>query len=123
VASHVVPLQRRSHWANYQVVYMYLIEFLLPAFDNNGQRFSKNEFDRVRGELTHHFGGVTAFVRSPAVGLWADEAGQVRRDDLTVFEVMAEVLDREWWRNYREELEHRFSQKEIIMRASKFDRL
>ncbi len=100
-----------------------LIEFLLPLFDNDGLRFPKDEFERVRSELTERFGGVTAFMRSPAMGVWADETGRVRRDDLVSFEVMTETLDRDWWRNYREQLGKRFRQQDIVMRASSFERL
>ena len=102
---------------------MFLVEFLLPTSDNHGARFSKDEFDRVRHELTERFGGVTAFMQSPAVGLWEDEGGVVRRDNLVGFEVMTETLDRDWWRNYREQLARRFGQQEIVMRASSFERL
>ena len=102
---------------------MFLVEFFLPVFDNDGARFPKEEFDRVRRELTERFGGVTAFMRSPAVGLWANEAGKVSRDELVSFEVMADTLDRDWWRNYREQLAKRFRQQEIVMRASPFERL
>ena len=102
---------------------MFLIEFFLPTFDNDGKQFAKDEFDRVRRELTERFGGVTAFMRSPAMGLWSDDAGQVRGDDLVSFEVMAETLDRDWWRSYREQLGKRFRQQEILMRASSFERL
>ncbi len=102
---------------------MYLVEFFLPTFDNDGARFPKEEFDRVRRELTEKFGGVTAFVRSPAMGLWADDKGVVRRDDLVSFEVMTDKLDREWWRDYREQLADRFRQIEIVMRGSSFERL
>ena len=102
---------------------MFLVEFFLPVFDNGGAHFSKEEFDRVRRELTERFGGVTAFMRSPAMGLWTDEAGKVSRDDLVSFEVMAETLDRDWWRHYREQLAKRFRQQEIVMRASSFELL
>ena len=101
---------------------MFLVEFFLPAFDNDGTRFPKDEFDRVRRDLTERFGGVTAFMRSPAMGLWADETGHGRRDDLVSFEIMTEALDRDWWRNYREQLGARFRQQEIVMRASSFER-
>jgi hypothetical protein len=96
---------------------VFLVEFLLPVFDNDGTHFPQDEFGRIRRELTERFGGVTAFMRSPAMGLWADEAGQVRRDDLVTFEVMTETLDRDWWRDYREQLRQRFRQQEIVMRA------
>lgn len=102
---------------------MYLIEFLLPTSDNEGAPFPHDSFELVRAELTRKFGGVTAFLRSPAAGLWADDAGRVRHDDLATFEVMAESLDREWWGSYRATLERRFRQQEIVMRASSFERL
>jgi hypothetical protein len=102
---------------------MFLVEFLLPVSDNDGNRIEKHEFDRVRRELTERFGGVTAFMRSPAIGHWADETGSVRRDELVGFEVMTETLDRAWWRDYRETLEKRFRQDEIVVRATPFERL
>jgi hypothetical protein len=102
---------------------MLLVEFLLPVSDNDGKRIAKAEFDRIRRELTERFGGVTAFTRSPAVGLWADETGSVRRDEIVSFEVMTETLDRAWWRGYREKLAQRFRQEEIVVRAIEFERL
>ena len=102
---------------------VFLVEFFLPVFDNEGARFAKGDFDRVRRELAERFGGVTAFMRSPAMGLWEDDAGSVRRDDLVSFEIMTETLDRDWWRSYREQLARRFRQQEILMRASSFERL
>ena len=102
---------------------MYLVEFLLPVFDNDGAQIPKDEFERVRRELTQRFGGITAFTRSPASGLWADDKGVVRHDDLVGFEVMTESLDRDWWRDYRDQLAKRFRQEEIVMRASPFERL
>jgi hypothetical protein len=102
---------------------VFLVEFLLPVFDNDGTHFPKEEFERVRRELTERFGGVTAFMQSPAMGLWEDETGQVRRDELASFEVMTGTLDRDWWQAYREQLAQRFRQQEIVMRASPFEKL
>jgi hypothetical protein len=102
---------------------VFLVEFFLPLSDNEGHEFAREAFDRVRDELTDKFGGVTAFMRSPAAGHWEDDAGVVRRDELVSIEVMADALDREWWRNYREQLRARFRQQEIVMRASSFERL
>jgi hypothetical protein len=102
---------------------VFLVEFFLPVYDNDGTHFSRDEFDRVRRELTERFGGVTAFMRSPALGLWEDDAGQARRDELVSFEVMTETLDRDWWGEYREQLAERFRQQEILMRAISFERL
>ena len=38
-------------------------------------------------------------------------------DDLVIYEVMADDLDRGWWRSYRAELEQRFRQEQLIVRA------
>ena len=101
---------------------MYLVEILLPLYDNEGRRFGAGEFDRVRDELAEHFGGVTAFRRSPAEGLWK-EGGETSRDRVVIFEVMADSLERDWWREYRAELERRFQQEKIVARATGFEEL
>jgi hypothetical protein len=101
---------------------MHLIEILLPLYDNGGRPFPASDFDRVRDELVAKFGGVTAFRRSPAEGVWHED-GQVSRDRVVVYEVMDEALDRGWWRGYRRDLERRFRQEEIIARATAFERL
>jgi hypothetical protein len=86
------------------------------AYDNQGQLFPESHFARVRQELTERFGGLTAFTRAPAQGLWKD-AGATRRDDIVVFEVMTETLDAAWWSAYRASLEEAFRQDRIIIRA------
>ncbi len=95
---------------------MHLVQFLLPLRDNDGRAFTRDDFERVRHELTDRFGGVTAFVQSPAAGLWK-EGPDVSRDELLLHEVVVESLDRAWWRRYREELEGRFRQERILLRA------
>ena len=106
---------------------MFLIELVLPLRDNQGSAFSRSHFDRVRDELVERFGGVTAFLRSPAEGVWKDNPGasasDAVRDEIVIFEVMAEQLDRSWWRNYRETLTARFAQDELVVRASAIERL
>ena len=102
---------------------MHLVQILLPLYDNDGRAFGAGEFDRVRDELTRKFGGVTAFRRAPAEGLWKDEEGAVARDRVVIFEVMAEELDRAWWASYREELERKFRQDKIVVRATEFEEL
>lgn len=102
---------------------MYLVQLLLPLYDNEGRAFGKEMFDRVRDELTHRCGGVTAYRRSPAEGLWKEEDGAVARDDVVIYEVMTEELDRESWRQYGEELAQRFRQEEMMLRAIRVERL
>lgn len=97
---------------------MYLVQILLPTHDNDGRRFERALFDTVRAELTERFGGVTAFVQSPALGLWRDEErGTTTRDQMVLVEVMTARLSRTWWRRYRRELQARFRQDAIVARA------
>jgi hypothetical protein len=102
---------------------MHLVQLLLPLYDDEGQAFSKSMFDRVRDELTERYGGVTAHRRSPAEGLWKEEGGGVERDDVVIYEVMAETLDRDQWKLYGEELAARFRQEEMMIRAIAVERL
>jgi hypothetical protein len=95
---------------------MHLIQILLPLTDNDGRAFAAADYGRVRGELAERFGGITTFTRAPAEGVWK-EAGRTSRDDLVVFEIMAPTLDRPWWEGYRAELERRFRQEAIVVRA------
>ena len=94
----------------------HLIQILLPLSDNEGQPFSPSEYTRVRSELTEQFGGVTAFTRGLAEGIW-EENGTTARDDIVVFEVMTSHLDESWWNGYRRTLEARFRQECIVIRA------
>jgi len=102
---------------------MHLIEILLPLADNEGKSFPDGLHARVRDELAEHFGGVTAFTRAPAEGLWTAGGGGPDRDDIVIFEVMADWLDRGWWSAYRAELERRFRQDEIVVRAAEVELL
>ena len=104
-------------------VKVHLVQVLLPLVDDAGQRFGEAAFDAVREELTHRFGGVTAFMRSPAVGLWKSPSGQVDRDEVVTVEVMVDTLDRDWWRAYRDQLARAFRQEELVVRALAIEKL
>jgi hypothetical protein len=96
---------------------MYLVQILLPLYDNQGHAFEAAEYTRLRAELADRFGGVTAYTRAPARGVWKDEAGETSRDDIVIFEVMTRYLDRKWWTAFRKELEAHFRQESLIVRA------
>lgn len=83
---------------------MHLVQLLLPVSSPGAG--DDRRYVTVRSELTQEFGGVTAYLRAPATGLWRDEGG-----------------GREWWGAYRERLETRFAQKEIHLRAIPLERL
>ena len=102
---------------------MYLVQMLLPLYDNAGQRVGAERFAQLRDELTQKYGGVTAFLRSPAHGTWKEASGAVDVDEVVMCEVMVEALDRGWWAQYRTRLEARFGQRELIVRAMPLERL
>ena len=101
---------------------MHLVQLLLPLHDNDGRDFSPDYFTHVRAELTERFGGVTAFIRSPAVGLWKESA-EVNRDEVVMFEILTDELDKNWWSTYREQLQKKFRQDEVLIWASDITRL
>ena len=102
---------------------MYLVQLLLPLYDNAGHAFPAEHYARVRDELTARFGGLTAYTRAPAQGLWSENDGPPRRDDIVVYEVMVDVLDRPWWTSYCTRLEERFAQDELVIRSQEVERL
>ncbi|HEV7868910.1 MAG TPA: hypothetical protein VGO90_14580 [Chthoniobacteraceae bacterium] len=96
---------------------MHLIQILLPLFDNAGQRLPQELYRQVSAHLTERFGGLTAFTRAPAEGLWQEGDEDTTRDEIVIYEVLAETLDTDWWSAYRAELETQFRQERIIIRA------
>ncbi len=96
---------------------MHLVQILLPV-----EALSEEKQEALRRELTEKFGGVTAYSRAPAAGLWKDEGATIP-DDIVVLEVMVKALDRGWWATYRRELEHAFAQSELVIRALPMERL
>jgi hypothetical protein len=102
---------------------MHLIQLLIPLHDNHKQAFPTAYFNKVRDDLTKRFGGVTAFLRSPAVGLWKEHSEDINRDEVVMFEVLTEQLDTEWWADYRKQLQERFRQEELLIWASNITKL
>ena len=92
---------------------MHLVTLLLPVYDED-----------VSHELTERFGGVTAYARAPAKGLWKESPEHgTTHDDIVVYEVMVDQLDEKWWSQYRHVLEARYAQKELVVRAQEMRRL
>jgi hypothetical protein len=97
---------------------VHLVQILLPV-----QEVSLESYDALSNELTEKFGGVTAYSRAPAAGLWKETAGSTVQDDIVVYEVMVDNLDRAWWTAYRSRLEKVFAQQEVVIRAYEIERL
>lgn len=101
----------------------FLVQIILPLYDNERRPFSPTQFVQVRRELTDRFGGVTAYTRAPAEGFWEDSEGRTHRDDVVIVEVMTDTLERDWWARYGGELARRFLQDEMVLRAIAFEPL
>ena len=71
----------------------------------------------TRRELVDQFNGVTAYLRSPAKGLWTAPDGHTEADDVVMVEVVTDTFDRGWWRTYSALLAQRFAQDTIHVRA------
>jgi hypothetical protein len=83
---------------------MYLIHILLPLKNNQGRPHGRELFRAVAGKLTERFGGLTA--HAPAEGLWMEDSSGTSRDEIVIYEVMAEELE-----------EARFRQEQVVVRA------
>lgn len=97
---------------------MHLVQILLPLFDNDGQAFEQALYLDVKTTFSKKFGGVTAYVRSPAEGAWHGPSGAASHDEIVIFEVMTERLDRPWWRKMRRELARTFRQEQLVIRTN-----
>jgi hypothetical protein len=108
-----MPGGRCAHCSTFA---MHLVQILLPLNRNDGRRQPRALFNEVRAELVERFGGLTAYNRSPAEGVWESGDG-TERDDVVILEVMAGELDRNWWKSFRQRAEERFEQESIVVRA------
>lgn len=101
----------------------HLVQIILPLYAGDGRAIDRAAFGAVRRELTDRFGGTTAYTRAPAEGTWEAPDGRVHHDDVIVIEVMAEELDRAWWRDYAGKLAARFQQEALVIRAMPYEEL
>ena len=101
---------------------MVLIQLLLPtrgASAGDGVA----PLAETRRELAERFSGLTAYLRSPAKGLWTAPDGHTEHDDVIMVEVVTDTFDRTWWRTYAATLASRFGQDSIHLRAVPVDML
>ena len=96
---------------------MQLIQILLPIIEKENEDFPKRHYADIRKELTEKFGGITTYTHSPATGLWKETADKTVKDEIIIYEIMASDIDRDWWKSYKQKLEKKFQQEEIIIRT------
>ena len=94
---------------------MVLIQLLLPTGASGDSAVTA--LAETRRELVDRFKGVTAYVRSPATGLWTAPDGHTEADDVVMVEVVTDTFDRAWWQTYSATLAQRFARDTIHVRA------
>lgn len=97
---------------------MNLVEIFVPCRYPDGRDIPGEFFTRLTAQLTEKFNGTTAFLRSPAEGAWVNEQGHCDHDEIVIFEVLVEDLDRDWWSEFRLGLELELDQKKLLIRAT-----
>ena len=97
---------------------MVLIQLLLPtALPNAEPTEAMAALAVTHSELAERFAGLTAYVRSPARGVWTAPDGRTEHDDVAMVEVVTEHFDRDWWSSYVARLAERFRQQTMHVRA------
>ena len=99
---------------------MKLIQMLLPV-PREGE--TSPALEVTRAELVETFGGVTAYVRSPARGVWTDDRGHESHDDVIMVEVVTAEFNRAWWRAFAARVAVRLGQDTMHVRALTIDLL
>jgi hypothetical protein len=102
---------------------MHLIQILLPLYEKSGRKVSRALLRSTAKQLADEFGGLTAYARAPAEGLWRRRGAKLDRDDVVVYEVMAQKVDLGFWSARRGKLEKEFVQDAIVVRAIRAKRL
>lgn len=98
---------------------MVLIQLLLPTtvLKGTASQDASAALADTRRELAETFDGLTAYVRSPAKGIWTAPDGHTEQDDVVMVEIVTHHFDREWWRGYSTVLSKRFVQDVMHVRA------
>lgn len=100
-----------------------LIQLLLPVTDNAGRRFPDSTWEALKDKLVERFGGVTAFLHTPAEGVWAPSPERRTAEDVFIVEVMSETFDAAWWSMLQRELETALDQEHVVIRVLGFREL
>jgi hypothetical protein len=99
-----------------------MVQILVPLSDNDGELFAPATLKGIQDELAIQFGGLTAYSRAPAQGVWATD-NQPTLDDIVVVEVMVGKLDNDWWKGFRSRTERLLRQEQLVIRALPIDLL
>lgn len=98
---------------------MHLIEIFLPS------RITMVEHLKKTCSTTFSANCLSALAappHAPAKGIWKD-GREKAHDDIVIMQVMTDNLDRVWWQDYREALQGRLRQDEILVRSTACEKI
>jgi inorganic pyrophosphatase len=94
-----------------------LIQLFLPVVDRDGRPFPKKFFDQVKKKLAEKFDGLSVYTNSVADGYWKNDTNSIEKDQLLVYEVMANKIDLNYWAKLKASLEKQFKQELVVVRC------
>jgi hypothetical protein len=86
--------------------------------DNDGHCFPPHIWENLKNTLVDKFGGVTAYTRSPAEGIWSPSPTERSRDQIFTVEVIVRDFDTEWWQILRRDMQNILRQDQLLFRVS-----
>ncbi|MFC3199459.1 hypothetical protein ACFOET_17690 [Parapedobacter deserti] len=95
---------------------MKLVQVFVPLVDNDGNRFPEEKFKDLQSALTEKFGGITVYRQMSIEGLWKETNKRTDKDMLAIFEVLADVVDTDYWEQLKARLATKFRQKDLLIR-------
>jgi mRNA-degrading endonuclease YafQ of YafQ-DinJ toxin-antitoxin module len=98
-----------------------LIQFFIPLSDNADRRFPGDWYQEISRQLKERFGGVTIYQRAPVTGLWKENEQHTMKDELIIYEVMADDMELAFWKPFKKQLEQQFRQENILIRSSRIE--
>jgi len=102
---------------------VFLIQILLPVQDEHGEPYRRKLYDDLARDLAMRFGELTAYTQGPGNGVWDEGPGRAFREPVVTYEVMVDVVEREWWAALRERLEIQFARGDLVVRAQEMSLL
>ncbi|MEE9594123.1 MAG: hypothetical protein V3V92_01855 [Candidatus Hydrothermarchaeales archaeon] len=95
----------------------YCYEIYLPLNYNNGGAVEHIKFKQTKDDLVKRFGGVTLAPLDKNLayeGIWVDK-GKTYVDRIVIARVITDVDEDDFYMDFKEVLEKRFHQKEIMI--------
>ena len=96
---------------------MKLIQIFIPLYDVEGNQFPGSIYESIKQLLTSKFDGLTIYQRSPAIGLWKENNHKTIKDDIIIYEIITEDVDKDFWLEFKKDKQEQLKQEELLIRS------